>query len=379
MANLLKLSSALAALALSAALFGACGPANTSSQPDPYYGFLDLSDNTTQFASITQPAFADSLLPFGAAKGPDGGILLSDGGVGPTQRCPSGNCYPVQSGYVEGRYINFYNVMTLTASTGAWDSGTMIPVSQAVSQQAFDFPTECSPGQAADPFADAYGHDVQYPVFATIPFAAPTGARYPITPVVAVYGVNGLTGNRCNDIKSAYSLGFDGGSPKFNAQPATKASSYALWVVVDETQNFAAPNFGTPPPLNYGWFKDLQFAFFNGGPVPTDSSGANLVTMDGVIVDPTSATSFSKSTDKQAVILQFAPGEGGFSPIVRLHDFHLPAGKTFGDFTGICTSTSLCGSRDVCLSYDGGCTGAPNAVPASGIPFFNTIFIAAAP
>jgi hypothetical protein len=104
-----------------------------------------------------------------------------------------------------------------------------------------------------------------------------------------------------------------------------------------------------------GWSADLQLTFLEGGIVPLSVPGAStFAVMDGVIVHPYGSGNLSATTEGQVIILPFLPGQPGYSPLVLLHDFHVPQGvdlDSFGNFyntvyTSICT-TSPCQPNEV--------------------------------
>jgi hypothetical protein len=65
------------------------------------------------------------------------------------------------------------------------------------------------------------------------------------------------------------------------------------------------------------------------------------------------------------VLLPYQPGDAGYSPMVRLHDFH--SSKSAGFYKGVCPiGAATCPATYVKLS---------DATPSA----FNTIFIAASP
>jgi hypothetical protein len=105
--------------------------------------------------------------------------------------------------------------------------------------------------------------------------------------------------------------------------------------------------------MGTGWYKGLQFNYLDGGDIPIDPvQPDSLAYMDGVLVDPIpdpslSSGPFSNTTDANVVILPFLPGEAGYSPIVRLHDFALPPGGTFGQFTDECPTGQGCTATQV--------------------------------
>jgi hypothetical protein len=85
--------------------------------------------------------------------------------------------------------------------------------------------------------------------------------------------------------------------------------------------------------------------------------------MDGAIVDPTTDAPVFPVNTPRAVVLPAVPGQAGYSPIVRLHDFPLPSGASLGQYTAICTNLTNCQPNEIDLTKAG--------------PSFNTIFIVA--
>jgi len=306
--------------------------------------------------------------------------------------CPSGACYPVQLGYAHGKPIYFYNLVgPVTASAAGLKTtglqtcpgvppqqickdpqGRLVMSASLVTNHVYEFPTgQCLSGHPYDPVIDAYDTTVQYPVFSQLPLATTSSSAPPVLPIGWVTSVTGVAGDTCNDIKSATSIQngiFGAASPEVQSDPSVHYSFYAPIDMTAVIPPLTASDGKTPlpSPVGYAWSGDLQTAYFFGGVVPVDGS-SNLVAMDGVIVDPLLDPVnkvFSNVTDAKTVILPFAPGESGYSPIVRLHDYNLGAGQQFGDLTDLCPST--------------GCT-APNQVDMTkaAAASFNTIFIVA--
>jgi hypothetical protein len=122
----------------------------------------------------------------------------------------------------------------------------------------------------------------------------------------------------------------------------------------------------------HGWEAGLQLSFLNGGTVPlspTNSSAFQV--MDGAVIlphDPGSPPSTYCAANQVAcpspiynpanIILPAVPGDPGWSPIVRLHEFHVAAGvdvDSFGNFyntvyTAICTNPGSCQPNEVDLT-----------------------------
>ncbi|MBS2022153.1 MAG: hypothetical protein JST92_07055 [Deltaproteobacteria bacterium] len=290
--------------------------------------------------------------------------------------------YPVQQGYANGKPFYFYNLGAQRTST----LPTPIPVTVADhqangngGQHADFFPNSCTPGRAFNARTDSYPTDKQAAVFDSLPLAT-TAFNAVVWPVVAQYGVTGVVGETCNDIKDSRSIANPGADEpgSYGATRTATPSSYQLWPIIDPTVDVPAltgaidPTFG--PRL--GWYKGLYLKYLDGGRIPTalvqDPAFPNdpskqikvLLPMEGVILDPAGSSSFALPTDAKAVLAPAVPGDDAYSPILRLHDFRLPTGKKLGDYTGICT-VKPCAANLVDITLAG------NA--------FNTIFIVSAP
>jgi hypothetical protein len=112
----------------------------------------------------------------------------------------------------------------------------------------------------------------------------------------------------CNAIKDAQSLkdGDFGGT--------SGDQSLALRAVIDMTYLPTRPS----AQAVYGWYRGLQLAYLDGGPVPTNEDGT-VKLMDGVWLKPT--TSGAKPTDATAkLVFQAKPGDAAWSPVVRLRE-----------------------------------------------------------
>jgi hypothetical protein len=269
-------------------------------------------------------------------------------------RCASGSCYPSQAGYVHGAPISFYNVGSLTTST-------LPPLKAANAPKVYTVTNDqCSPVEAGDPLTEIYPSSAQFPLFTTLPLASRvTGVT--VLPFVTVLGTGRTTSFTCNAVKTAASVGTDQAPGKFGLQASSDPGQVRLWAVVDPTAPLAPATADFTLTTSYGWYNNLLLTYLDGGPVPTSATG-ELQAMDGVILDPAGVTTFAKATDPKVVLLPFKPGEAGYSPIVKLHSWRLPAGKVPGDFTGICTVATSCGPKDV------------NLTQAAASPF-NTILI----
>jgi len=301
---------------------------SSSNKPDPYYGTVDATAFDSRFLPVTDK-----------------------------NRCPKGTCYPYQAGYQGGLQIHFFNFgSTQTKSFPVDQSGaTQIPVTIANSAYRF---ADCVQ-HGYDPFGDAFDRRMQYPIFAKLPLPT-TNSKVFVTPAMAVYDVMGVSGAGCNDIKSASSIGPSMGPPgKFGAMAGSQAE-YRIWAEIDMTALLPDTSM---LPRYFGWYRGLQLQYLDGGKIPTDAGGQNLLYMDGLILNPGNGA-FAKVTDPFVVILPFKPGDAGYSPIVKLHDYDLQAhGKMVQDITGVCTTPPCTDPAQ------------PDITDPTLVGAFNTIFI----
>ena len=345
--------------ALLAAVLASCGGSDSSTQADTYAGVIDGS------------ALDTKLLPTAADKSPS------------THVCPGGACYPAQTGYAKGNIISFYN---LGAISGFGTSPSPVPSPLPVSvadhqskggggQHADNFPNGCAPGPAFNRQADAYPTAQQAPIFDSLPLATSAFGAI-VYPIVALYGVQGIAGAQCNDLKDSRSISSDPTNPgHFGAVRTASPVGYQVWGVVDPT---ATVNSLTQSPaarvtLNaLGWYRGLQLQFIDGGPVKVlqqpdaKNPGQNisvLQTMDGVLL--TSGSFPARTTDSKAVLLPNLPGDDAYSPIVRLHNY--TAKPTDPAWKGVCPTGQSCPPNYLPI-------GAPGVAATAA----NVLFIAAA-
>jgi len=241
----------------------------------------------------------------------------------------------VQSGYGHGRAYSFYNFGTLAVSALPKDAAgknQLLPT--LVPNTSYDFAEgSCTPAGTYDPVQDAYWRETQFPVLSGLPLANTATGALPVIPVFKVFGVSGTSGMTCNDLKSADSITAN----KFGATASDTLARYDMRVPFDPSTGL--PSFPNQPlqPADSAWYRGLLVEYFEAGPVPTDASG-NLAAMEGVLVS--TSTTASTATTAKAVLLPAFPGEAGYSPIVRLHEFTAPAGKALGDYTAVCSSSA---------------------------------------
>ena len=394
--------------ALAAIFWASCG--GTTDAADPYRGVVFASDGAVF-------AFDSRFLP-----STDRTTCNPPGVSG----VPS--CYPVQVGYANGKPVQFYNLdptlffsatvnsppncnassspctvgalqsrnlpdpsctapgATLSTCSCSNGGSCFIPVSVADKKQdltggahADVFPTNCIPNTNYNPQTDPFPRLTQGAVFSALPFAATNTSFFAIVwPVVATYGVTGVGGAACNDLKDSRSIGSTAAPGAFGAVRTDIATSYQMWPVIDSSA-FVYPldpslSTATKEVVNLGWYKGLQLRYLDGGPIPTRDlpdpadptrTARTLVVMDAAIENAGGA--FSPVTVPKGIVFPAAPGDDAWSPIVRLHNFAVPAGKKIGDYNGICQP---------------GQTGCPASyIPAASIATssFNTIFVVAPP
>ena len=384
--------------ALCAVLCATLSSCGSASDVDPYNGVVFASDGAVFGLDSRMLASTDR-----STCNPGGGSAVS-------------NCYPVQIGYAGGKPIQFYNmdpIMFWSATTNvpsncnsssspctvpavqsrnlpdpgcATSAACVIPVSvtnkkldnTGGSNAAF-FPNSCTPDRNFDPRLDEYPRASQGPIFDSLPLATTnTSFTAIVWPIVATYGVTGVSGMTCNDLKNYGSVGTKSAPGHFGSMRTDAPTSYQMWPVIDPgatllpfDATLSAPTGGAFS-SSLGWFKGLQVRYLDGGRVPTrvvtDATGnsvTSLVVMDAAIINPSSG--FSAVTAQKAIVFPASPGDDAWSPLVRLHNFALPSGKKLGDYNGICQA---------------GQTGCPASyIPAASIAVasFNTIFIVAPP
>ncbi len=328
------------------ALYGLAICALACDAPENYSGdaYEGVIDGTT-LAPIFQPNSTDKTVCQGA---------------------PS--CYLPQIGWVSGHTIAFYNALAVTSTNLPATLGPALATRNSDGTGGFHLDTfrnaNCHPGPY-NPVRDAFPTATQAPVLDAMPIGpTSTKATALAYPIAAVYDVT--YSGQCNDIKSHDSVpGLDGSARSLNP------ISYEIAMPMDPSAAFFDLT-STVAPMPLGWLRGLQMGLVSGAinAIPQADDGS-FIAMDGAILNP-SGSVFAKPTDKNAVILPFAPTDPlatattpGYSPIVRLHNYTLPAGKKLGDLQGICQTGATCPASYVKASD-----------VAKGNPF-STIFVVA--
>ena len=356
----------------------ACGPdwSNATGDADPYNGVIDnTSGAPTFFGTNTtgQGALAANFQP----------IVPSS-----TQRAQCNNatsCYLPITGFAAGKAIKFFIAGRMSSNTPPFQPATCASSNLGCAYaptmadhysdggggfHAYAFPHSCK-AAGYDPVQDAFPRDQQWPIVDALPLNN-ANLSSPHTPLglAAVYGVTGVS-ETCNDLKNADSIV----AGRLGAQAPAKASGFEVWMLFDPTVTVLAQAGPNAPALATGsfWYRGLQASYLNGGPVPVDANG-NLIAMDGIILDP-SGGGFEVTTTNNAIVLPAQPGEDGFSPIVRLHDFTLPSGKKLGDYKGVC----LLGDSACEAAHKSDFVFLSSLSASAQKAAFNTVFLAVSP
>ncbi|QSQ13988.1 hypothetical protein [Myxococcus landrumensis] len=263
-------------------------------------------------------------------------------------RATSGT-YRTTNAMVKGAKVPFFNLGQV-ATERKDDKGAIttagVPVDEAgrpylpasrVSATAYDFADGCKTGKAEFDFRnDLYPENEQWPLFTALPLTVTGNTTPPVLPLVKVAAWSGTGGQQCNAIKDATSLtkGAFGGA-------AGEGTTVALRAIIDLT---ALVNKLTPDSTytsKGGWYRGLQLAYLEGGEVPVDEAG-NLKVMDGVLVSPPTG---APASETPVYLFSAAPGQAGWSPVVRLRTFNATTAKPASSYTGLCvdscTSTEL--------------------------------------
>lgn len=259
-------------------------------------------------------------------------------------------CYAPVTGAVNGRPIRFYVAGLFTANDAVKLPASLGPrqVARSAVDNSGGFSIDtfrgspCTVGPAQDPVRDAFGTDRQYPVLLDLPVAPNAGSKNLTYPIATTYSVNGVRG-QCNDLKTSASISPDPTAPGRNGavQPATPSGS-EVWLIGDPSATFFDLA-GNAAPMPLAWFRGLLIGAVGGAgnAIPLDPADTNRFRfMDGAIQNPAGA--FSSVTDAAAVVLPYAPGDAKYSPLVRLHNFTLPANRKVGDYKGICQPGAAC-------------------------------------
>lgn len=307
------------AVALASIFAAACDPVTSPISGDAYNGVFDSGALDAKFVPVASKVTCHG----------------------------SSACYSPQTGFANGAKVFFYNAGALPTPLLP-GTKTPAPLTPALASHNSDgsggigadvFPNSCSPGPVFNPQADAFPTNRQSPVLDSLPLATSAFGAI-VWPLVSIYGVTGVQGEQCNDIKSHDSIASAGASAagEYGARRTTAPNSYEVWLLLDPALNV----FGTAGQLLNGlnstipfaWYRGLQVPYVAGPRIPTDASG-NFLVQEGVILDPV-GSGFEKTITSLAILLPYGPADDGFSPIIRLHDYSLPTGKKLGDFKSVC-------------------------------------------
>jgi hypothetical protein len=175
------------------------------------------------------------------------------------------------------------------------------------------------------------------------------------------YGASNLVLN-CGNDGHTYDMCYLGNCPGVSvARPGACAGNDSVCSTECETQFIQCSTL-----QRQGWYNGLQLTFLDGGPIPmAGMDPGTLVAMNGVIVHPTPVLQTSSPSAEGVVILPAMPGDPDYSPIVLLHDYHVPAGddvdtsgdfsnaSPFGKYTSLCTSGLNCQPNEVNMANAG--------------------------
>lgn len=247
----------------------------------------------------------------------------------PTGKCNGANCYAPQTVTVNSDPVVVYNLgLVANPDTGKAKPPPAI-TADGISTTVYDFPDGCISGHAYDQRFDAFALDSQYPVFTKLPVANTSSTAPAVLPLMKVVSWHGSDKYDCNAIKSAASV--DKGT--FNlTQQEDEAPVVALRFVISPVKVQLADGSEYTPPL--GWYKGLLLNYLDAGQVPVDAQG-NLVTMDGVLVNPATGTA-STVTANNVLVLFARPGEVGWSPVVKLREFTAASTSKPSDYKSLC-------------------------------------------
>lgn len=298
-------------------------------------GQADLVDTYQGFTDAT---------PFDAKFQPNGTTCGSTG---------RDRCYLPSRGAASGSDFYFHNLgyVAATDKNLAKDSaGRLALPYAAIKGYVYDFPEGCKPGKAYDEREDAYPEDAQWPVFDTLPLTSSTAL---VMPLVRTQPWTGVASTPCNGIKDAQTLR----ERKFGGDSGEESLSLRAVVDLTVVPNLAPPSSAPVAPFASGWYRGLQLAYFDGGPVAV-AEDTNVVMMDGVWLKPSSTT--ARPTDATArLVFQARPGEPGYSPVVRLREIAAPA---TGNPTRLCY-TVPCAADSVDVTKPATYTGVLFLVP----------------
>jgi hypothetical protein len=255
----------------------------------------------------------------------DGSVL--DTKFQPAGSCGTAKCYLPQTLTVNGDPVLVYNLGLVANPNTDKTKPPAAIAAESITTTAYEFPDGCIAGHAFDQRADAFDLTQQYPVYSKLPVANTSTTAPAVVPLMKVVYWSGSDKYDCNAIKSAVSV--DKGNFKLTQQGDPVV---VLRPILAAAEVRMASGSAYTPPL--GWYKGLLLNYLDAGTVPVDAAG-NLVTMDGVLVNPTTGTA-SAVTANNVLVLFARPGELGFSPVVKLREFTATANTTPATYKSLC-------------------------------------------
>jgi hypothetical protein len=245
----------------------------------------------------------------------------------PAGTCGSAKCYLTQTATVNADPVVFYNLGLVANPDTTKAKPPPAIVAESLTATAYDFPDGCIAGPAYDRRTDAFALDEQYPVFSKLPTANTSTTAPAVLPLMKVISFSGSDKYECNAIKSATSV--DKGNFQLTQQ---EGNTVALRAIIAPAKVQRPDGSEYLPPL--GWYKGLLLNYLDAGQVPVDAQG-NLVTMDGVLVNPATGTA-SAVTANNVLVLFARPGEVGWSPVVKLREFSAVGTAKPADYKSLC-------------------------------------------
>lgn len=265
-------------------------------------------------------------------------------------RPTSGNYRPATA-RVKGTNVPFYNLGQVPTERKD-DKGNItnsgVPVDEAgrpflpasrVVANTYDF-EGCKTGKPVFDFRnDSYPETEQWPLFSALPLPVTGNTTPHVLPLMKVTRWAGTGGQQCNAIKDLASLnkGAFGGA-------AEEGTTIAMRAIIDVSANLSPLRADSAFTSKGGWYRGLQLAYLDGGPVPVDATG-NVKVMDGVLVSPPTG---APATETPVYLFAATPGDEAWSPVVRLRTFTATAAKPASSYTGLCVDA--CASTELDLA-----------------------------
>ncbi|MGZ6143049.1 MAG: hypothetical protein ACXWLM_06905, partial [Myxococcales bacterium] len=232
------------ALLATAAALSCGGPGERmGGDVDPYNGVIDNTIGAPSFTGTNFTAQGALAIQFQPTLTTSSTRATCNGGT---------SCYLPQTGFANGQSIIFFNAGVLkplfSSNPAPYepakcdDTQLNCVYAPSIADHASDggggwhayaFPHSCSP-MPFDPVLDAFTRDQQFPITTDLPInnLALTSPKPPLG-IVAIHSVTGVTGETCNDIKYASSIGEKSSPGHFGAVGSTKPTGFEVWMMFD--------------------------------------------------------------------------------------------------------------------------------------------------